>query len=46
MSAEPTQWLALRLPTFFSAHADVELRSSVGVDYTRFANDEFDVDIV
>jgi DNA-binding transcriptional LysR family regulator len=40
------QWLTPRLPRFLAAHADIEIRLSAGVDYTRFANDEFDVDIV
>lgn len=40
------QWLTPRLPRFLAAHADTEIRLSAGTDYTRFANDEFDVDIV
>jgi DNA-binding transcriptional LysR family regulator len=40
------QWLTPRLPGFLSRHPDVELRLSAGIDYTRFVNDEFDVDIV
>lgn len=40
------QWLTPRLPRFLASHADIEIRLSAGVDYTRFANDEFDVDIV
>lgn len=41
-----TQWLTPRLQQFLAMHPDVELRLSAGVDYTRFVNDEFDVDIV
>jgi LysR family transcriptional regulator, glycine cleavage system transcriptional activator len=40
------QWLTPRLPRFLANHADIEIRLSAGVDYTRFSNDEFDVDIV
>jgi DNA-binding transcriptional LysR family regulator len=40
------QWLTPRLPSFLSRHPDIEIRLSAGIDYTRFANDEFDVDIV
>ncbi len=40
------QWLTPRLQAFLSRHADVEIRLSAGVDYTRFTNDEFDLDIV
>lgn len=40
------QWLTPRLPRFLANHADIEIRLSAGVDYTRFINDEFDVDIV
>ncbi len=40
------QWLTPRLPKFLAQHADIEIRLSAGVDYTRFVNDEFDVDIV
>jgi LysR family transcriptional regulator, glycine cleavage system transcriptional activator len=40
------QWLTPRLPRFLAAHTDIEIRLSAGIDYTRFANDEFDVDIV
>ena len=40
------QWLTPRLPGFLSTHPDMEIRLSAGTDYTRFANDEFDVDIV
>ena len=29
-----------------ATHPDIEIRLSAGTDYTRFANDEFDVDIV
>ena len=40
------QWLTPRLPGFLSRHPDIEIRLSAGIDYTRFVNDEFDVDIV
>jgi LysR family glycine cleavage system transcriptional activator len=40
------QWLTPRLPGFLATHPDIEIRLSAGTDYTRFANDEFDVDIV
>jgi LysR family transcriptional regulator, glycine cleavage system transcriptional activator len=40
------QWLTPRLPRFLAANADIEIRLSAGTDYTRFVNDEFDVDIV
>ena len=40
------QWLTPRLPRFLAANADIEIRLSAGVDYTRFVNDDFDVDIV
>ena len=40
------QWLTPRLPRFLANHADIEMRLSASVDYTRFTNDEFDVDIV
>lgn len=40
------QWLTPRLPRFLATHPDIEIRLSAGTDYTRFATDEFDVDIV
>jgi LysR family glycine cleavage system transcriptional activator len=40
------QWLTPRLPGFLATHPDIEIRLSAGTDYTRFVNDEFDVDIV
>ena len=40
------QWLTPRLHAFLSRHPDVEIRLSAGVDYTRFTNEEFDLDIV
>lgn len=40
------QWLTPRLSGFLSTHPDVEIRLSASTDYARFANDEFDVDIV
>ena len=40
------QWLTPRLHEFLSRHPDVEIRLSAGVDYTRFSNEDFDLDIV
>jgi LysR family transcriptional regulator, glycine cleavage system transcriptional activator len=40
------QWLTPRLNGFLARHPDVELRLSASVDYTRFTNEEFDLDIV
>lgn len=40
------QWLTPRLPRFLAAYPDIEILLSAGIDYTRFVNDEFDVDIV
>jgi LysR family transcriptional regulator, glycine cleavage system transcriptional activator len=40
------QWLTPRLPLFLATNPDIEIRLSAGTDYTRFTNDEFDVDIV
>jgi LysR family transcriptional regulator, glycine cleavage system transcriptional activator len=40
------QWLTPRLADFLKQHPGVELRLAAGVDYTRFASDEFDADIV
>lgn len=40
------QWLAPRLAAFLSEHTGYEVRLAANTDYTRFANDEFDVDIV
>jgi LysR family transcriptional regulator, glycine cleavage system transcriptional activator len=40
------QWLTPRLADFLKRHPGVELRLAAGVDYTRFASDEFDADIV
>ena len=40
------QWLTPRLPQFLPTNPDIEIRLSAGTDYTRFTNDEFDVDIV
>ena len=40
------QWLTPRLQSFLSRHPDLEIRLSAGVDYTRFTNEEFDLDIV
>lgn len=40
------QWLTPRLPRFLGAHPGVDVRLAAGTDYTRFASDEFDADIV
>ncbi|KLK94514.1 LysR family transcriptional regulator [Microvirga vignae] len=40
------QWLTPRLADFLKHHPGVELRLAAGIDYTRFASDEFDADIV
>jgi LysR family transcriptional regulator, glycine cleavage system transcriptional activator len=40
------QWLTPRLADFLKRHPGVELRLAAGIDYTRFASDEFDADIV
>lgn len=40
------QWLAPRLAAFLYEHTGYEVRLAANTDYTRFANDEFDVDIV
>jgi len=39
------QWLTPRLPQFLATNPDIEIRLSAGTDYTKFTNDEFDVDI-
>jgi LysR family glycine cleavage system transcriptional activator len=41
-----TQWLSPRLSRFLREHPGLEIRLSAGTDYARFANDEFDADIV
>jgi DNA-binding transcriptional LysR family regulator len=40
------QWLAPRLPALLAAHPSLELRLAAGTDYSRFAADEFDADII
>jgi LysR family glycine cleavage system transcriptional activator len=40
------QWLTPRLARFMREHPGVEVRLSAGTDYTNFASDEFDADIV
>jgi DNA-binding transcriptional LysR family regulator len=40
------QWLTPRLPQFLAVNPDIDIRLSASVEYTRFAADEFDVDIV
>ena len=40
------QWLAPRLPALLHAHPSLEVRLAAGTDYSRFAADEFDADII
>ena len=40
------QWLGPRLPTLLRAHPSLEVRLAAGTDYSRFAADEFDADII
>jgi len=40
------QWLGPRLPALLAAHPSLELRLAAGTDYSRFAADEFDADII
>lgn len=40
------QWLSPRLPNFFAAFPDIDVRIAASTDYARFSNDEFDADIV
>lgn len=40
------QWLTPRLARFLAETPDIEIRLSASTDYTKFTNDEFDVDIV
>lgn len=40
------QWLTPRLQTFLAAHPGMEVQIAADTDYTRFNNDDFDVDIV
>lgn len=39
-------WLTPRLPQFLADHPGIEVRLSVGTDYSRFNADDFDADIV
>ncbi len=40
------QWLTPRIASFIQEHPGIEVRLAANTDYTRFATDEFDVDIV
>ncbi len=40
------QWLGPRLPSLVAKHPSLELRLAAGTDYSRFAADEFDADII
>ena len=40
------QWLTPRLQRFLNAYPEMEVQVAADTDYTRFANDEFDADIV
>lgn len=40
------QWLTPRLAAFMRSHRGVDVRLAAGTDYTRFATDDFDADIV
>jgi len=39
-------WLSPRLPKFLALNPDIEVRLSAGTDYSSFANNDFDADIV
>lgn len=39
-------WLTPRLPGFLEAHPDMDIRITASTDYSRFAADEVDADIV
>lgn len=39
-------WLSPRLPRFLAQYPDIEVRLSAGTDYSHFANNDFDADIV
>jgi LysR family transcriptional regulator, glycine cleavage system transcriptional activator len=39
-------WLSPRLPKLFTLHPDMEVRLSAGTDYSNFASNDFDADIV
>ena len=40
------QWLGPRLPALLAQHPTLEIRLAAGTDYSRFAADEFDADII
>jgi LysR family transcriptional regulator, glycine cleavage system transcriptional activator len=40
------QWLTPRLPAFLAAHPGMDIRITASTDYSRFAADEVDADIV
>lgn len=40
------QWLAPRLPAFLAGHPGMDIRITASTDYSRFAADEVDADIV
>lgn len=40
------QWLGPLLPALLAAHPNLEIRLAAGTDYSRFAADEFDADII
>ncbi len=40
------QWLGPRLPALLQVHPSLEIRLAAGTDYSRFAADEFDADII
>lgn len=40
------QWLTPRLPTFLAAHPGMDIRITASTEYSRFAADEVDADIV
>jgi LysR family transcriptional regulator, glycine cleavage system transcriptional activator len=39
-------WLSPRLPKLLALHPDIEVRLSAGTDYSTFASNDFDADIV
>jgi LysR family transcriptional regulator, glycine cleavage system transcriptional activator len=39
-------WLSPRLPKLLALHPDIEVRLSAGTDYSNFASNDFDADIV
>ena len=40
------QWLGPRLPALLQTHPSLEIRLAAGTNYSRFAADEFDADII